>query len=149
MSAWLSSPMRQLSMLVKVAGSNPAKDVYHCLYFCLLPVSHSSARPIHIKSSMTFIKNNISKEIDIILIKWRPFISVQYSFNFSLVNFALIVFELTSSKENEYCLRRGYRKRLCGAHILSRKTKILISFKTPYTDFLLHDREIYLIYTIS
>ena len=46
----------------EVAGSIPDRGVY----FRLLPVAHSTAKTIEMKSSMTFIQSNGCREIDLI-----------------------------------------------------------------------------------
>ena len=56
-----------LSVVRKVAGSNPTGDLYfHFGFFHFLTIPHSSAKPIQMKSSMTFIQNKRCTERKII-----------------------------------------------------------------------------------
>ena len=50
-----------------VAGSIPNGGIYFNFEFCLLPFALSSVKTIQMRSSMTFIKSNGFKEIDLIL----------------------------------------------------------------------------------
>ena len=53
-----------------VAGSIPGGGIYaYFEFFRFLPVAHSSAKPIQIKSSMNFIQGNGCKERDLIFFR--------------------------------------------------------------------------------
>ena len=66
MGEWLERSARKQG----VAGSIPAGGTYFHFEFFAFPVVHSSARPIQMKSSMTFIQSNGCNEIDLILNKY-------------------------------------------------------------------------------
>ena len=58
-----------------VAGSIPGGGIYFHFEFSLPPVAYSSAKPLQMESSMTFIQSSGCKEIDSVFKKiWRLFI---------------------------------------------------------------------------
>ena len=67
-----SMALDYLLLAVPGMGSNLAGDSVSFLHFHSLPVTHSSAKPVEIKSSITFIQSNSSIDIDIIMLKIRP-----------------------------------------------------------------------------